>query len=134
VGTWRRRLDLHRLEHPDVPGGCAAREKSEPRRLLEACIQREERLVTDAEVLREIPHRCAALRRRDAIQPAFDAVLGVIHEIFPVELEDVEHAKTMLPRNERLSARGALHVAVMERRKVTWILTFDEARGVLRVA
>jgi predicted nucleic acid-binding protein len=112
--------------------------KTEARRLLEACIHREERLVTDAEVLQEILHRYAAIERRDAIQPAFDAVLGVIDEVFAVELEDVERAKTVLLRNERLSARDALHVAVMERRRVTSILTFDAAfddvPGIRRVA
>jgi hypothetical protein len=33
--------------------------------------------VTDAEVLQEILHRYVAIDRRDAIQPAFDALLGV---------------------------------------------------------
>jgi predicted nucleic acid-binding protein len=118
--------------------GAAHANNAEARRLLEACIHREERLVTDAEVLQEILHRYAAIERRDAIQPAFDAVLGVIDEVFPVELEDVERAKTVLLRNERLSARDALHVAVMERRRVTSILTFDAAfdqvPGLRRVA
>lgn len=112
--------------------------KTEARRLLEACIHREERLVTDAEVLQEILHRYAALSRHDAIQSAFDAVLGVVDDVFPVELDDVVHAKTVLLRNERLSARDALHVAVMQRRDVTRILTFDVAfdavPGILRVA
>ena len=44
-------------------------------RLLEQVIGRGERLVTDAEVLQEILHRYHAIRRHDAIQPAFDAVL-----------------------------------------------------------
>jgi uncharacterized protein len=112
--------------------------KVEARRLLEACIHREERLVTDAEVLQEILHRYAAIRRRDAMQPAFDAVLGVIDDVLPVELADVERAKSVLLGNERLSARDALHVAVMERHRITRILTFDaafdEVPGVRRVA
>jgi hypothetical protein len=35
------------------------------------------RLVTDAEVSQEICHRYVAINRREAIQPAFDAILGV---------------------------------------------------------
>ena len=111
--------------------------KVEARRLLEACIHREERLVTDAEVLQEILHRYAAIRRLDAIQPAFDAVLGVIDDVLPVELADVERAKSVLLGNDRLSARDALHVAVMERHRIARILTFDaafdEVPGVRRV-
>jgi hypothetical protein len=80
--------------------------KTEARRLLEGCFHREERLVTDAEIFQEILHRYAAIQRRDAIQPAFEAVLGVIDEVFPVELEDIERAKTVLLRNEWLSARA----------------------------
>ena len=101
--------------------------KSEARRLLEACIHQGERLVTSVEVLQEILHRYTGIARRDAIQPAFAAVLDVVDEVFPVELADVESAKTILLRNEQLSARDALHVAVMERQRVTRILTFDTA-------
>lgn len=99
--------------------------KGEARRLLELCIHREERLVTDVEVLQEILHRYVAIARRDAIQPAFDALLGVVDEVFMVELPDVERAKSVVLGNDRLSARDALHVAVMERRGVSRILTFD---------
>jgi hypothetical protein len=112
--------------------------KVEARRLLETCIHRDERLVTDAEVLQEILHRYGAIARRDAIQPAFDTILGVIDEVFGIELQDVERAKTVMLRSDRLSARDALHVAVMERHRVTQILTFDTAfdsvPGVRRVA
>lgn len=105
--------------------GAAHANKTEARRLLEGCIHREERLVTDAEVLQEILHRYAAIGRRDAIQPAFDAVLGVVDDVYAVEREDVERARTVLLGNDRLSARDALHIAVMERRGITSILTFD---------
>jgi len=38
-------------------------------------------LVTNAEVLQEILHRYVAMNRRDAIQPAFDALTGVVDEV-----------------------------------------------------
>lgn len=63
--------------------------KVDAERLLEACVTRGERLVTDAEVLQEILHRYVAIERRDAIQPAFDALLGVVDEVFDVGLADV---------------------------------------------
>jgi predicted nucleic acid-binding protein len=72
-------------------------------------------------------HRYVAVRRRDAIQPAFDALLAVTDEIYPVGREDVEQAKKTLDGMPRLSARDALHVAVMERREVNRIMSFDQA-------
>jgi hypothetical protein len=41
--------------------------------------------VTDAEVLQEIMHRYVAIDRRDAIQPAFDALFGVVDEVLSVD-------------------------------------------------
>jgi predicted nucleic acid-binding protein len=48
--------------------------KLQARRLLEHCIAESERLVTSAEVFQEILHRYTAMGRREAIQPAFDAM------------------------------------------------------------
>lgn len=101
--------------------------KAEARRLLEGCIHREERLVTNAEVLQEILHRYVAIERRDAIEPAFEVLLGVIDEVFPVDGEDVRRALSVVLHNTRLSARDALHVSVMERHGIDRILTFDTA-------
>lgn len=111
--------------------------KADAQRLLEQCIAQGERLVTDAEVLQEILHRYVAILRRDAIQPACDAVLGVVDEVFAVELADVERASGILYGMSDLSARDALHVAIMQRRGVDRILSFDagfdEVPGVTRL-
>lgn len=105
--------------------GSAHTHKRDSQRILERCIADRERLVTDAEVLQEILHRYAAIERRDAIQPAFDALLGVVDEVFPVDLDAVQRARTVLLGHKRLSARDALHVAVMEQQGVKRILSFD---------
>jgi predicted nucleic acid-binding protein len=81
-------------------------------------------LVTDAEVLQEILHRYVAIDRREAIEDAMSAILGVVDEVFPVERADVLQAQSLLDVG-RLSARDALHVAVMRRHGVERILTFD---------
>jgi hypothetical protein len=99
--------------------------KTDAQRLLERCVADAERLVTDAEVLQEILHRYAAIGRRDAIAPAFEALLAVVDQVFPIELADVERARDVLLANPQLSARDAIHAAVMERRSVATILTFD---------
>ena len=112
--------------------------KQDSQQVVERCIADGERLVTDAEVLQEILHRYAAIKRLDAIQPAFEALLGVIDEVFPVERRDVERAKDILLSTERLSSRDALHLAVMERHDVATILSFDAgfdtAPGVTRLS
>ncbi|MEE8138742.1 MAG: type II toxin-antitoxin system VapC family toxin [Thermoanaerobaculia bacterium] len=99
--------------------------KTDAQRLLERSIAGRERLVTDAEVLQEILHRYVAIDRRDAIQPAFDAVLGVVDEIFPIELRDTDRAKEIVLSSRRVSARDALHLAIMERHGIPRILSFD---------
>jgi predicted nucleic acid-binding protein len=117
--------------------GGAHPHKADAQRLLERCVAEEQRLVTDAEVLQEILHRYAAIGRRDAIGPAFEALLAVVDDVFPIELRDVERSRDVLLATPRLSARDALHVSVMERRSVTSILTFDagfdELPGVVRI-
>ena len=99
--------------------------KAAAQRLLEHWIARQERLVTDAEVLQEVLHRYVAIQRRDAIQPALDAVLAVVDDVFPIERRDVERAKDIVLGHPELSARDAVHVATMARHGVTRIMTFD---------
>jgi predicted nucleic acid-binding protein len=94
-------------------------------RLLEQVIGRGERLVTDAEVLQEILHRYHAIRRHDAIQPAFDALLRVVDEVHPIELEDVRRARELMSGMVSLSARDAVHVAIMQRHRIMRLLSFD---------
>jgi uncharacterized protein len=111
--------------------------KAEARRLLESAIAGGERLVTSAEVLQEILHRYVAIDRRDAIQPAFAALLGVADAVLPIERIDAERARDIVLGSRRISARDALHVAVMERAGISRIMSFDagfdDAPGVTRL-
>lgn len=99
--------------------------KSDALRLLERLVSERERLVTDAEVFQEMLHRYGAISRRDAIQPAFDALLAVVDEVFPIGAEDVLRAKDIMATHTALSARDAIHLAVMERYEIQRIFTFD---------
>jgi predicted nucleic acid-binding protein len=105
--------------------GASHPNKIDAQRLLEKCVAEGIRLVTDAEVLQEILHRYVAIDRRPAIQPAFEALLGVVDEVHPVECQDVERAQRILLSYERLSARDALHAAIMERYDISRIMSFD---------
>jgi len=99
--------------------------KSDAQRWLEKLVSDRQRLVTDAEVLQEILHRYVAIDRRDAIQPAFDALLGVVDQVLAVDRAVVERAKEIVLGHRRISARDAVHLAVMERHGIECILTFD---------
>jgi hypothetical protein len=101
--------------------------KADARRLVETCVAAGDRLVTDAELLQEILHRYVAIDRRDAIQPAFDAILGVVDEVYGIGVADVDRAKAIVLGKRRLSARDALHAAIMERERITRIMSFDAA-------
>ncbi len=95
------------------------------RRMLERATTDRERLVTDAEVFQEILHRYVAIGRRDAIQPAFDALGALVYEVFVVDAHAVERAKDLVLGYTRLSARDALHVAVMQAHNVVRVMSFD---------
>jgi predicted nucleic acid-binding protein len=94
-------------------------------RLLERAATHRERLVTDAEVFQEILHRYVAIDRRDAVQPAFDALTAVVDDVFPVDMAAVERAKDLILGYRRLSARDAIHVAAMQVHGVSRIMSFD---------
>jgi uncharacterized protein len=99
--------------------------KTDAQRLLEKLVSQRQRLVTDAEVLQEILHRYVAINRRQDIQPAFDALLNTIDEVLPVDRAATERAKQIVLAYHRLSARDAVHLAVMEQHGITQILSFD---------
>ena len=105
--------------------GASHPHKTNAQRLLEKLIREHHRLVTSAEVLQEILHRYVAIHRRDAIQPAFDALTGVVDEVLAVDRAAVERAKRIVLEYRRLSARDAVHLAVMEQHGIDRILSFD---------
>jgi uncharacterized protein len=105
--------------------GAPHRHKADAQRLLEKLITDRQRLVTDAEVLQEILHRYVAIDRRDAIQPAFDALLGVVDQVLAVDEEVVQRAKQIVLGYRQLSARDAMHLSVMEQNGIEQILSFD---------
>ena len=105
--------------------GAPHRHKVDAQRLLEKLITDRQRLVTDAEVLQEILHRYVAIDRRDAIQPAFDALLGVVDQVLTVDVAVVQRAKQIVLGYRQFSARDAVHLSVMEQNGIERILSFD---------
>ncbi len=105
--------------------GAAHPHKADAQRLLERLAIDNRRLVSDVEVLQEILHRYVAIERRDAIQPAFDALLGVVDQVLPITVETLHGARDIVLGSPTLSARDALHVAVMRQHDIQEILSFD---------
>ena len=105
--------------------GASHAHKVDAQRWLEKLVSERQRLVTDAEVLQEILHRYVAINRRDAIQLAFDSLLGIVDEVLAVDRSVVERAKLIVLGYKHLSARDAVHLAVMEQHGIDRILTFD---------
>lgn len=107
--------------------GADQRYKADARVLLESAVGASERLVTSAGVFQEVLHRYVAIGRRDAIQPAFDVLLDIVDEVIGIEFVDVQRARDFVHGVPALSARDALHAAVMARHHIDRIMTFDTA-------
>lgn len=99
--------------------------KSRTLSTLETLITSREKLVTCAETIQEILHRFSAIERRKDIQICVDGLFSFVDEIFPVDEKDALAAKDILLAHSKLSARDALHAAVMHRRGIDSIFTFD---------
>jgi len=99
--------------------------KDAARAAIERCVNRGERMVTSAEVMQEILQRFVAIKRPEAIQAALDVLAGVVDGVLPIEAVDVTNARDVLLSRARLSARDALHVAVMKRHGIERVMSFD---------
>lgn len=112
--------------------------KLKARHQLEKLVYEQQRLVTDAEVFQEILHRYVALQRRDSIASVFELLRGLVDEVFPVDLVIMEKARDIVLGYPRLSARDALHAAVMRQHGIAQIFSFDsdydDLPGISRLA
>ncbi len=66
-----------------------------------------------------------AINRRDAIQAAFDVLLATVDEVLAIDRAATERAKEIVLGHPGLSARDAVHLAIMEQHGIGEILSFD---------
>lgn len=99
--------------------------KIDAQRLVGRLVSEQRRLTTSSEVFQEILYRFIVTDRRDKIELAFDTLRGIVEDVLAVEGADVFAAKDLLYAHPRLSARDALHVAVMRRHEIKEIVSFD---------
>ena len=84
-------------------------------------------LVTSAEVLQELLHVYLPADRMETLDAALTLARARMSAVWGVEVEDVELARTLVPRHPGLHARDLLHVASCMRRGVEQVMTFDRA-------
>lgn len=82
-------------------------------------------LCTSTEVLQEILYRYHALGRLDLAERVYDYFVALVPEVFDVTLADTDLAKGVLVTTAGVSARDAMHAAVMMNREIEVIATFD---------
>lgn len=106
--------------------GAAHPNKDRTIAVLTRLAQTGETLVTDVEVYQEILHRYVAIGRLDAIDPAFASLDALIDDVLAFGVAEIRAARTLLENVSGLSARDALHAAVMASAGVTRIFSFDQ--------
>lgn len=84
-------------------------------------------LVTSAEVLQELLHAYVPVNRLETLEAALTLARTQVGTVWPVELEDVEMAHSLVTANPALGARDLLHLACCRRRGVERVKTFDRA-------
>lgn len=115
-----------------IPMYVAGREhphRAPARMFLDRVRSREVEGCTSTEVLQEILYRYSALRRRDLAREVYDLFVEICPIVFDVTLADTDRARDLVAEREHLSARDAVHAAVMLNHGVGWIATFDRGFG-----
>ena len=106
-------------------------------RFLEAVRQNEIEACTSTEVLQEILYRYSELRRLDVAREVYDLFVSICPLVFDVTLTDTNRAVDLMEDYD-LSARDAVHAAVMLNRGIERIATFDgdfdRVQGIRRIA
>ncbi len=96
---------------------------------LEAC--------ASAEVLQEILYRYSSIQRLDMARQVYELFVEICPVILPVTLADTDRAMEILCATPGVSARDAIHAAVMINNGVEQIATFDRGfdvvEGIVRI-
>ena len=99
--------------------------KDQSRKFFEDSLKGEAFLVTSVEVLQELLHAYIPVNRLSTLEAAFTLVESFVHDIWTLEPEDIQFARSLLTRHADLGARDLLHMACCKRREVSKIKTFD---------
>ena len=92
---------------------------------LERVVRSEIEAAIDAEVLQEILHRYRAIRRWSDGRQVYDLARQVLAVVLPVSAQILDKARSLLEVDDTLTARDALHAAVVEHQSLEAICSFD---------
>jgi len=101
------------------------------RRFMDRALAGDFEACTSTEVLQEILYRYSALARLDLAGRVYDFFVELVPVVLDVTLADTDVARDLLVTTAGISARDAVHAAVMINHGVELIATFD--RGFDRV-
>lgn len=88
-------------------------------------VQENERFITDVEVYQEILHRYTSVRRFNAIDAAFNSLNEIVDFVETYDMREIRAAREIVESVNGISARDALHIAVMRKIGVGRIFSFD---------
>lgn len=81
--------------------------------------------VLDAEVLQEVLHRYRSIDRWDSGRTVYDKARAIFPMVLPITTDVLDAARRLLDETGRISARDALHAAVVETYGLIGICSFD---------
>ncbi len=105
--------------------GAAHPNKDRLTEVLARIAQQGETLVTSVEVYQELVHRYSTMRGLQAMDDAFAALDEIVDNVLSYGVAEVHAAKEIVHRMVHVSARDALHLAVMNSARISRILSFD---------
>ena len=77
------------------------------------------------EVYQEILHRYSSIGRFDFIDVAFSSLDDIVRDILSFGIAEIHEARGLIRSVRGLSARDALHVAVMQSAGISQVLSYD---------
>lgn len=95
--------------------------------------------VIDTEIIQEILYRYGAIRQKQLGVQLAGNLLSLIPHVYPVTLEDSQLTIQLFDRHfdQGLTARDAIHIAVMKNRDIKEIIStdahFDVLKGIKRI-
>jgi predicted nucleic acid-binding protein len=107
-----------------VAGGAHAN-REPARRLLDRVRLGKVEACSSTEVLQEILYRYSSIGRLDMASEVYELFVEVCPVILNVTLADTDRARDLVCAAIGVSARDAVHAAVMLNHSVEWIATFD---------
>jgi uncharacterized protein len=110
---------------PMYIAGAAHQNRDPARRFLDRVRMGKVQASTSTEVLQEILYRYSSLGRLDLAREVYDLFVEICPEVLGVTLADTDRARDLLCGVPGISARDAVHAAVMLNNEIEAIATFD---------